>query len=182
MSYKYDPINKILVKTKDSDPIAALQNFKKHAEYGDSFKLDIKGKKAMVQKEADGWYISYEGRKEKGPYKIIEAAVKEFMKDSKTVDESWVTPQHAFNALDRTWLNKYQSFTTKIEQVTTSKDCEALVKNIKREKDYYMNEYLDSMNDLSKYAQTQRNNINGVYSKLESDLFKKYQELKKAGK
>lgn len=47
------------IKMFDFDPIAALNNFKKTADIGDSTKIQLNnGKVAIVQKEANGWYAS----------------------------------------------------------------------------------------------------------------------------
>ena len=65
------------VETKDADPIAALSNFKKTAEYGDSIKIDIgKGKTAIVQKEANGWYATIGNEKVKGTFNVIAGYLK----------------------------------------------------------------------------------------------------------
>lgn len=61
----------------DADPIAALSNFKKTAEYGDSIKIDIgKGKTAIVQKEANGWYATIGNEKVKGTFNVIAGYLK----------------------------------------------------------------------------------------------------------
>lgn len=85
----------------DADPIAALSNFKKTAEYGDSIKIDIgKGKTAIVQKEANGWYATIGNEKVKGTFNVIAGYLKSASaKDSasaidkaiKTCDASSIT-------------------------------------------------------------------------------------------
>ena len=81
MAKRYDPIMCMLVdeptKAQDADPIAALSNFKKTAEYGDSIKIDIgKGKTAIVQKEANGWYATIGNEKVKGTFNVIAGYLK----------------------------------------------------------------------------------------------------------
>ena len=55
------------IKMLDFDPIAALNNFKKTADIGDSTK---------IQKEANGWYASIGNERVKGTFKIIEGFLK----------------------------------------------------------------------------------------------------------
>lgn len=59
------------LKVLDENAAIALQNFRKVAEFGDSIKINIKNKQAIVQKEADGWYISYDGKRMKGSFNVI---------------------------------------------------------------------------------------------------------------
>lgn len=59
------------IKMMDENAASALKNFRKVAEFGDSIKINIKNKQAIVQKEADGWYISYNGKRMKGSFNII---------------------------------------------------------------------------------------------------------------
>ena len=61
----------------EDEPLYALRNFKKHAEYGDSIKLDVNGEKVVIQKEYSGWYLTCSKTRIKGPYKHIEAVVKD---------------------------------------------------------------------------------------------------------
>ena len=97
------------VKTHDVDPIAALSNFKKTAEYGDSIKIDIgKGKTAIVQKEANGWYATIGNEKVKGTFNVIAGYLKSASaKDSasaidkaiKTCDDSYSDLKDVYNIL-----------------------------------------------------------------------------------
>ena len=65
------------IKMLDFDPIAALNNFKKTADIGDSTKIQLNnGKVAIVQKEANGWYASIGNERVKGTFKIIEGFLK----------------------------------------------------------------------------------------------------------
>lgn len=90
---RYDPIMCMMVddpaKAQDADPIAALSNFKKTAEYGDIIKIDIgKGKTAIVQKEANGWYVTIGNEKVKGTFNVIAGYLKSaYAKNSKAQDE-----------------------------------------------------------------------------------------------
>lgn len=65
------------IKMLDFDSIAALNNFKKTADIGDSTKIQLNnGKVAIVQKEANGWYASIGNERIKGTFKIIEGFLK----------------------------------------------------------------------------------------------------------
>ena len=107
MAKRYDPIMCMLVdeptKAQDADPIAALSNFKKTAEYGDSIKIDIgKGKTAIVQKEANGWYATIGNEKVKGTFNVIAGYLKSASaKDSKAQDESYIVRGRKYKVVKR---------------------------------------------------------------------------------
>lgn len=77
----YDSLDSSLKESanENSDTLAALKNFKKHAEIGDQLTIDINGNKGEVSKEADGWYLYYDGLVTQGSYKIIEATIKDIL-------------------------------------------------------------------------------------------------------
>lgn len=77
----YDSLDSSLRESanENSDTLVALKNFKKHAEIGDQLTIDINGNKGEVSKEADGWYLYYDGLVTQGSYKIIEATIKDIL-------------------------------------------------------------------------------------------------------
>jgi len=178
MAYRYDPINKILVKTKDEDRSKLnsvlpkdMRKQKEHNPLDYRIRLQKLGYRPEVINKEMRSYSDGAGY----------ADLKE-TKDSKTKDYSYQDASKVFSYLDKEVQRDLVNYSKTLQNADTPKKCEELEQIIRDLMEDYMDEYLGIWNQVGQYAQDKRKQTQQLFSTLMAQCFKKYNELKRAGK
>jgi len=200
MSYKYDPVNKILIKIKDRKIVDNYFRPDELNKYSYSQLVQLRDKTYKELKELSKKYnkavrnnssdqhvlgISMSGR-ERAYYELANEVKKRekegLTKDSKTVDYSYQDASKVFSYLDKEVQRDLASYTKTLQSADTPKKCEELEQIIRDLMEDYMDEYLGIWNQVGQYAQDKRKQTQQLFSTLMAQCFKKYSELKRAEK
>ena len=187
---RYDPIMCMMVddsvKAHDADPIAALINFKKTAEYGDSIKIDIgKGKTAIVQKEANGWYATIGNEKVKGTFNIIAGYLKSASaKDSASaIDKAIKTADGMFSSSFGEYSKgakfKKDKFLKELAGISNVEEFAKRMTTLDNELRKNLERLDEAYNVASKDYYAARNEIRSIMSAFSSEAFGLFKKLDK---
>lgn len=92
-------------KACDASPEDVFENISRGMEYGDSTVIYINNKPSKIQKESNGYYLTYEGRMFKGSKGVIKGIIQNLnSKDSKTCDSAFDKAIRSCDADEEKWI------------------------------------------------------------------------------